>query len=287
MSNRNRKIKKASIISILGNFFLFWLKGIIGFLTNSQAMIADAFNSLTDILSSFMSYIGNHIASIPSDDDHNLGHGKAEYIYSLFISFMMFILSIKIVANAISSFFNSQSFHFSYFLIITCLITIIVKLSLFFYNRRIALSYNSILMEASYKDHRNDVIITTFNLIAAILSIYHFYLFDSIVGLGIGLWIFLTALKIFKKSYDVLMDKSFSMETKNKVLAIIEKHPEIKKINHFNATPVGYQYQISFTIFVDGNLKTYESHEIANKIEKEIIKNIPEIYLAVIHINPL
>ena len=59
------------------------------------------------------------------------------------------------------------------------------------------------------------------------------------------------------------------------------------KINHFNSTPVGYKYQISFTIFVDGNLSTFESHEIADTLEKEIKKEIPEIYLSVIHVNPL
>ena len=83
------------------------------------------------------------------------------------------------------------------------------------------------------------------------------------------------------------MDKSISSEAKNKVLAIINNYSEIKKINHFNSTPVGYQYQLSLTIFVDGNLTTYASHDIANKLEKEIVKNIPEVYLVIIHVNPI
>ena len=83
------------------------------------------------------------------------------------------------------------------------------------------------------------------------------------------------------------MDKSLDIETKEKVYKIINKHKEIKKVQHFNSTPVGYQYQISFTIFVDGNLSTFKSHEIANKLEKEIDKKIPEIYLTVIHVNPI
>ena len=57
-------------------------------------------------------------------------------------------------------------------------------------------------------------------------------------------------------------------------------------MRHFNSTPVGYKYQISLTIFVDGNLSTYESHKIADDLEKEIIKEVDEIYLAVIHVNP-
>ena len=69
------------MLGIIGNLFLLIIKGIIGFITKSQAMIADAFNSAGDIFSSLMTFIGNKIASKPSDDDHNLGHGKAEYIW--------------------------------------------------------------------------------------------------------------------------------------------------------------------------------------------------------------
>ena len=113
-----------------------------------------------------------------------------------------------------------------------------------------------------------------------------FYFVDAIVGILISLWIFYTAIKLFMESYDVLMDKAMSEETKEKVLKIIDKHEEVIKIQHFNATPVGYRYQISFTIYVDGNMKTFDSHAIANSLEREIEKEIPEIYLTVIHVNP-
>ena len=94
MNERFKKIKIASILGILGNFFLLLIKGSIGLLTNSQAMLADAFNSLSDVFSSFMTFIGNKIASKPQDEDHNMGHGKAEYIYSMIISIAMFLLFI-------------------------------------------------------------------------------------------------------------------------------------------------------------------------------------------------
>ena len=77
-----------------------------------------------------------------------------------------------------------------------------------------------------------------------------------------------------------------NLKTPSKVLEIINRHEEIKKIQHFNATPVGYKYQISFTIYIYGNLSTFESHDIANKLEKEI-DELEEIYLTVIHVNPI
>ena len=91
--NRFKSVKIASLLGIVGNIFLLIIKAIIGFTTNSQAMIADAFNSAGDIFSSFMTFIGNYVASKPSDNDHNLGHGKAEYIYSMLIS----IVTIHII----------------------------------------------------------------------------------------------------------------------------------------------------------------------------------------------
>lgn len=284
---RFRSVKIASILGIICNLFLLIIKAIIGFITNSSAMIADAFNSGGDIFSSFMTFIGNSIASKPCDDDHNLGHGKAEYIYSMFISMVMIFMALFVLKDSFSSILNNSKYTFSMWLIVVCIITIIIKLMLYIYTNRLAKKYNNLLIEANSKDHRNDSIITLCNLIACILTLYNIYWFDGVVGVGISIWMIITGIKIFKESYDVLMDKSISNETKEKVLEIIKAHNEIKKIIHFNSTPVGYKYQISFTIYVDGNLTTFESHKIADDLEKEIVKKIDEIYLTVIHVNPM
>lgn len=280
-------IKKVSIWGMIGNVFLLIIKAIVGFITESQAMLADAFNSASDIFSSIMTFIGNKIASKPRDDDHNLGHGKAEYIYSMFISIAMGLMSIKVIILAIKTILLGEKFSFSIWLVVVCIITIIVKFILYIYANGVYKKHKSLLLEANAKDHRNDCIITSLNLVACLLSLEGIYFVDSVVGIGISIWIFIVALKIFLESYDVLMDKAMDTITRDKVYDIISKHKEIREVNHFNATPVGYKYQISFTIFVDGNLSTFDSHSIANGLEKEIDKNIPEVYLTVIHVNPI
>jgi len=284
--DRFKSTKIASILGIIGNIFLLVIKAIIGFSTNSQAMIADSINSAGDIFSSGMTYIGNKIASKPVDDDHNLGHGKAEYIFSMLISISMIGVSIKLLIDSVKTIVIPNEYSFSWVLIVVCIITIIVKLSLYLYTHSIAKKHNNLLIEANAKDHINDCFITSFTLVSVILSSFGILIFDGIVGTGISIWIFITGIKIFIESFNVLMDKSINEESKKKVLDIIDKFPEIKKINHFNSTPVGYRYQISFTIFVDGNLSTFESHEIANRLEKEIDK-MEEIFLTVIHVNPI
>ena len=180
-----------------------------------------------------------------------------------------------------------KKFTFSIWLIIVCIITILVKFLLFLITNTYSKKYKNVLLKANAKDHRNDCLITSCTLLSCFLSLYNWYFLDGIVGILISLWIFVTALQIFMESYNVLMDKSMNQETKEKVYALISHYKEIKKVNHFNATPVGYQYQISFTIFVDGNLSTFESHAIANALEDEIEEKIEEVYLTVIHVNPI
>lgn len=284
--DRFKSTQKASFFGIIGNIFLLTIKTIVGIFTNSQAMIADGVNSAGDIFSSLMTFIGNKIASKPRDDDHNLGHGKAEYIFSMLVSISMILISLKLFEGSIKALLNPEKYMFSWWLVIVCIATIATKLCLYIYTHSLAKKHDNILLEANAKDHINDCIVTSFNLVASFLSLVGIIWFDGVVGIGISLWILWTGANIFLESYNVLMDKTISLENKKKVMDIIMKHKEIKKVEHFNATPVGYKYQISFTIYIDGNLSTFESHEIANKLEKEI-DQLDEIYLTVIHINPI
>ena len=284
--NRYKSGKIASILGILGNLFLLIIKGIVGMLTKSQAMIADSINSASDIISSILTFIGNKVASKPRDEDHHLGHGKAEYIYSMLISVLIILVAITVFKDSIVSLFDSSNYNFSIWYIIVCIVTILVKLGLFLYTNKVAKVYNNLLILANSKDHRNDMIVTFFTLLSGICMYYGISFVDSIVGIGISIFILITGIKIFIASYDVLMDKAMNENTKKEVMDIIKKYKEVKKIQHFNATPVGYLYQVSFTIFVDGNLTTFESHAIANKLEEEI-SALDDIYVTIIHVNPI
>lgn len=284
---RFKAAKRASILGIIGNIILLLLKGAIGLITNSQAMLADATNSAGDIFSSLMTLIGNKIASKPSDEDHNLGHGKAEYIYSLLISITMIVMGLTVAIDSLQSLINQEQFTFSIWLVIICIITIITKFALYLYTKNIAKKYNNLLMKANCEDHKNDCIVTTLNLLAILLGSIEIYFIDGIVGIGISIWIIITGITIFKESYDILMDKSIDDKTKELVYEIIKDHDTVKGIKDFHSAPVGYQYQIFFTIRVDGNLKTFKSHEIANHLEKEITAKIPEVFLTVIHVDPI
>lgn len=284
--NRFEVTKKAGLLGIIGNIFLLLIKAIAGFLFKSQAMIADAANSASDIFASLMTFIGNKIASEPNDKTHNFGHGKAEYIFSLFISIAMIIVSFKLFYDSIISLLQKSQIQFSWFLVIVCIITIVIKFALYLYTKSLSKKFNNILLDANKKDHRNDCIVTLFTLISVLLSLVNIYWFDGVVGIGISVLICFTGLKIFIESYNILMDISIDENTLKHISELISKYPTIKKTDNISSTPVGYQYLIVLTIYVDGNISTFDSHNLADNLENDIT-NLEKIYKTIIHVNPI
>ena len=277
--------KRAGIFGIIGNIFLLIIKASVGFISRSLSMIADSVNSAGDIFASLMTFIGNRIASALQDEDHNLGHGKAEYIFSMFISIAMIIVSAKLLFDSIVSLISGEKLIFSWFLIIACIITIITKLSLYLYTYSANKKHPSILLEANMKDHRNDCVITSFTLISIILTLFDIYWFDGVVGIGISLWICYTGITIFMESYNVLMDISVDSKTKDLILEIAHTYKEIQDVKDIVSTPVGDKYLVFITIGLDGNMSTFKSHLLADELEKSVNK-LDNIYKTVVHVEP-
>jgi len=283
---RFKETKMAGLLGILGNLFLLIIKGSVGIFFKSQSMIADAANSAGDIFASLMTFIGNKIASEPQDTSHNFGHGKAEYIFSMLISISMIVISFKLLFDSIYTIIYGSSLVFSWFLVIVCIITIVVKLLLFLYTNRLCKKHENILLDANRKDHRNDCIVTTFTLISILLTLVNIYWFDGVVGVGISIWICFTGIKTFIESYNILMDISIDEKTKEIIYDLAHSYKEIQKMDEISSMPVGYQYVIVLTIYVDGNMTTFDSHKLADKLEKDIT-TLEKIYRAVVHVNPI
>lgn len=284
--NKFNLTKKVGILGIVGNIFLLIIKSIIGFVFKSQAMIADSFNSAGDIFASLMTFIGNKISSVPNDEDHNFGHGKAEYIFSMFIAISMILVSAKLFYNSIYTLIMGSNLEFSWLLILVCIITICTKLFLFIYTKNAYKNQKNILLESNMKDHRNDCVLTTFTLISIILSLFGIYWVDSVVGIGISVWIGYTGFCILIESYNILMDISVDEKAKSLILNIIHSYKDVKKIDDIYSSPVGSQYIIFITIYLDGNLSTFESHSLANSIEEAVTK-LDNIYKTIVHVEPI
>lgn len=136
------------------------------------------------------------------------------------------------------------------------------------------------------KDHRNDCIVTSCTLASILFGLFGFYLFDGIVGIGISIWIFYTGITILIESCNVLMDVSVDSETEKLILDLAHSYKDIKKVDNISSSPVGYQYIVVVTIYVDGNMSTFDSHNLADSLEKDIT-NLDKVYRTIIHVNPI
>lgn len=284
MMNRYEVTRKVSILGIVANLFLFIIKIVVGVMSNSQGLLADAINSGTDIFNSVMTYIGNKLASKPRDNEHPYGHGKVEYVFSLIISLCMLVLSFKILQNSVFAIIMKQELIFSTYLIIVCMITIIIKLFLFFYTRRIGSKHENLLITAASEDHRNDVFVTLTTLVGILCTKLGIYYIDGIVGILISIWIAYIALKLFISSYDVLIDTGMNDSQKEKIINVINDC-NICSIDSIISSPIGINYILIIEISLDENIPLEEAHDIAEKIKKQVCK-IDKIVDAIVHVNP-
>jgi cation diffusion facilitator family transporter len=282
------RFKTTRIVAVLGisaNIFLLALKLAAGFLSRSQAMIADGFNSAGDVFASIMTLVGNSIASRPEDNDHPYGHGKAEYIFSMIISISLMFVSYTIFKSSLSSILNKTAFTVSWFLIAVAVITIVVKLTLFIYTSRIGKQMDNLLVIANSEDHRNDVFVTSGTILGILMGYLGVAWVDGAVGICISLWIFYTGIKIFISSFKVLMDTNIDPDFIENTSELIQSIPGVDHIDSINAKPVGAGFILLVKVSVDGEMSVNESHKIAGVI-KARAKDIKGIKDAVVHINP-
>ena len=212
MEDRFQAANRTAAVGIVSNILLLLGKLTVGFITRSQAMIADGFNSAGDVFASVTSLVGSSVAAKPQDADHQFGHGKAEYIASMFIGLSMLAVAVMTLVSAVRSIWEGQSFAFSPWLVAVAIITILLKLSLYLYTSRYGKKYNNFLVLANAEDHRNDVFVTTGTLIGILFGLFGIYWVDGLVGILISVWIGYTGGKILWASFQVLLDRAASQE---------------------------------------------------------------------------
>ncbi|MCK8058337.1 MULTISPECIES: cation diffusion facilitator family transporter [unclassified Fusibacter] len=282
---RETEIRRVALLGIIGNVILLALKLYIGILTRSQAMIADGFNSAGDVFASAMTYIGNAIASQPDDHDHPYGHGKAEYVFSMIISFSLMLVAYAIFKKGIVCLLEKRTFMFSIWLVVVSLFTIGTKYLLFMYASRVGKVHNSLLAVANAQDHRNDIFVSLITLLSIVTGYFNVYFIDALAAMSIALWIAYTGFSIFSSSYQVLMDTTIDMGIKEQMKKDVK---DVEGVDHLDAIvskPVGLNYLLIVKVSVDADLTVFKGHEIGDNI-KEKLMGYELVDDVVVHLNP-
>ena len=285
MSDRHGTIKRVALWGICINILLLALKLTVGFAARSQAMIADGFNSAGDVFTSFMTYLGNRISSRPEDSEHPYGHGKAEYIFSMIISFSLILIAYTVFKSALDAILENERAAFSWGLVIVALATIALKLALFFYTRSVGRKHDSLLVIANSEDHRNDVFVASGTLIGVVAGVYGVMWVDALVGMLIAVWIAVTGFKIFGSAYSVLMDTNIDMTIKDSIWKIVERVEGVDHVDSILAKPIGVGFIFIVKVSVNGSMSVDQGHAVAAVI-KERLKKEKKVGDVVVHINP-
>lgn len=276
----------ASVIGILCNVLLFAVKGTIGVLMHSIAVMADAFNNLSDAGSSVVGLLGVKMASKPADEEHPFGHGRMEYVSALAVSFIVLQVGLTLLKDSFGKIREPEVLNFQLISILILLLSVGVKWWLGHFNKKLGKKIDSKVMLATAADAMGDVITTT----ATIASIIFFGItninIDGYVGIAVSLVVMWAGIGIAKDTLEPLLGEAVDPEEYIKITKFVEGYEGIVGSHDLivhNYGPGRSMASIHAEVPNDEDIEV--SHEIIDRIERDAAKMLG-IFL-VIHMDPV
>jgi cation diffusion facilitator family transporter len=289
--DRFKKAEFAAIVGIVGNIVLAIVKYVIGIYANSKALIADAVHSASDIAGSLAVLIGLRAAKKPPDEDHPYGHGKAESIAAIIVAILLLLVGVEIGKSSVEAFFDPIEPP-KIVAVVAVMISIIVKESMFRYKYKLGKKLNSDALIVNAYEHRSDVYSSIAALIgigAAIiggmLEIDWLVYADPLAGVIVSLMVLKMAWDLGKESIHNTLDHVLHDEDTKDLRKIVEKVPEVKKIDMLHAREHGHYVIIDLKISVDPQMTVEEGHRVSKRVKEKLLEvaNVQNVF---VHINP-
>ena len=276
----------SGIVGIGFNILLFIGKLIVGLLSNSIAILADAFNNLSDAGSSIITLIGFKIAGQKPDSDHPFGHGRLEYISGLFVSMIIIYMGIELVKTSFGRILHPESLQFSPITLAILIASILVKCYMYFYNRSISKRIKSAAMMATAKDSLSDTVSTFVILLCTLLSHFYGIHLDGWCGIMVGAFILYTGYQAAKETIDPLLGQPPEIEFVQQIETIIMSYPDIQGIHDLivhNYGPGRTMISVHAEVPADGDILVL--HDTIDIIEHSLREKLN--CQAVIHMDPI
>ncbi len=220
---RERYGMLSSTVGVCCNVVLFIGKFLLGTLTNSIAIAADAFNNLSDVGACFVTLVGFKMASKPADRDHPFGHGRIEYVSGLVISFFILLVGLEIAKGSISKIIHPEPVAFSTTALLGLMMSIAVKLWMGRFNRKLGRKIHSAAMEATASDSISDAVSTGATMLSVLAAAFTDFPVDGIIGAAVSVLILKAGLSAAKDTLDPLLgqkaDPQFAKEVEKQLLS--------------------------------------------------------------------
>lgn len=283
---RNKYGVVAGYFGIITNLLLFLIKLIIGLLTNSITILADAFNNLSDFGSCIVTILGFKLANKPADKEHPYGHARYEYITGIIVSLLMLVMGVIFLKTSIGKIISPEEIKISFATYLVLIIAVLGKVLQMVVYSDFARSINSSTIKASAIDARNDIISTLAVLAATIIMGIFKINIDAYTGIIVSIFIIISSIKSLKDTINPLLGIIPSEEKVNKIKEKILSHKEIIGIHDLRIHSYGEKNDfVTVHAEVPDTMGIIEAHEIADAVEREFKEEL-NIDLTV-HIDPL
>lgn len=282
------KVNCVMLKSFLINIVLSILKLVFGLLVNSMALVADGVHSFSDLITDIIAIVGNKLSSIPADDKHPYGHGKLEYVTSIFIGIVICGLGGSLIWNA----FSSESKSLEMIVVYVSVFTITAKFILSRYILKQGKLLKNNILISSGKESSMDVISSIVVLLSALLMYFQKYndIFsysDVVAAILIGIFIIKTGYCILAENLSIILGEQESdLEYINSIKKVILKFELVKNIDNLILIKYGSYYELNCEISMDCHISIKDAHDAIELIEKKLNKFDKRIKYKNIHVNP-
>lgn len=271
-------------MSIFVNVLLFVLKYWAGVVTGSVAILADAWHTLSDSLSSIFVLVGAKVSSRPPDRKHPFGHGRAELIASVLIAVLLGFIAFDFVVDSLKKLASGEAVQFGTIAIVVTIISVVFKEAMAQYAFWAARKTNSNSLKADAWHHRTDAISSILILVGIFLGRF-FWWVDGVLGIIVSLMILYAAYDILKDSISRLLGEAPHPGLKDKLIRSASKVINRNlQIHHIHLHSYGNHKELTFHILLPGDMRVSEAHTLAEKIEQQISEDLGMV--ATIHIEP-
>ncbi len=278
--------KMASIVCIVLNMVLSAGKITLGLLSGAISVTADGFNNLTDCGSNVVSLISFKVAGKPADKEHPFGHQRIEYISAMIVAFIVLMLAVELASESFNKIFNPEPSEMSYLMLGVLAFSVLVKVWMFFFNRKLGKTVDSEVLKATATDSLTDAISTTAVTVAVIISHFVNFNLDGYMGLAVAVVIAWAGIDILKDTMSKLLgqapDKTLIEGIRSRIMAY-EGVLGIHDLAVHNYGP--HKYYASVHVEVDAKVPTMESHDLMDRIERDFAENTDIVLI--IHSDPV
>ena len=286
---RLQRSLRATFLGLAANVTLTVAKFLAGIFGHSQALIADAVESLADIFSSIIVWRGLVVAETPPDDDHPYGHGKAEPLAAAIVSVMLLLAAAWIAFNALHA-LNEPRVAPSPWTLIILVVVIAVKETLFRFVLRESETVSSSAVETDAWHHRSDAITSAAAFLGITISLIGgkgYESADNWAALAAACVIAFNGWRLLRPAFNELMDRSPDRELIEKIRAVAEKIPGVGGVEKCFVRKMGYQFFVDMHVEVDPQMAVENAHRISHEVKDKVRAEVPSVRDVLIHIEPL